>query len=87
MSAQSFEVTLARLYTDPTYRKYFLDNPEAALAACDLSDSERKDLSEIDKAGLLMASRSFYHKRKKRLSSRSIMDRAKLFFRQLFGGA
>jgi hypothetical protein len=66
MSAPSFEITLAKLYTDPDFRKLFLENPVRVLSNCDLTEEERKDLMDIDKTGLLMASHSYYHKREKR---------------------
>lgn len=83
MSAQSFEVVLAKLYTDPSFRKSFLDNPAEALAHSDLTESERNDLIAIDKSGLLLTSHSFYHKRKKRLSSRSMVGKSMTFFRKI----
>ena len=64
MSALTFENTLARLYTDPNFREKFLSNPLEALELCDLIHAEKEDLMAIDKAGLLMASHSFLHKRK-----------------------
>lgn len=70
MSAQSFEITLARLYTDPKFRSQFLETPEKALQNSNLTASEQADLIAIDRAGLLMASHSFLRKRKKRSSSR-----------------
>jgi len=66
LSAQSFEVTLARLYTDPTFRNQFMTDPKSTLVNCNLTAEEQDDLMAIDRAGLLMASRSFLHKRKKR---------------------
>ena len=74
MSAQSFEITLARLYTNPAFRKGFLENPKKALSDCDLTASECQDLLDIDKAGLLLASRSFYHKRKKRIRRPTLLS-------------
>lgn len=70
MSSQSFEITLARLYTDPAFRNRFMADPEDTLADCDLTADEQNDMMAIDKAGLLMASRSFLHKRKKRFFNR-----------------
>lgn len=67
MSAQSFETTLVRLYTDPKFRNSFLENPEVTLEDCDLTPSEKVDLIAIDRAGLLMASHSFHYKRRKRI--------------------
>lgn len=69
MSAQSFELTLARLYTDTEFRALFLASPWQALADCDLSEQERAQFLLIDKAGLIMASHSFLHKRKKRATT------------------
>jgi hypothetical protein len=71
LSAQSFEVTLARLYTDPVFRKQFLLAPEKTLMDCDLTISERADMMAIDKTGLIMAAHSFLHKRKTRLLKRN----------------
>jgi hypothetical protein len=66
MSAQSFEIVLARLYTDVTFRQLFLTQPQTALANYHLTELEYADLIAIDKAGLLMASHSFAHKKDKR---------------------
>ncbi len=66
MSSQSFEMALARLYTDPEFRRSFLENPEQALENCDLTSEELKDLLAIDRTGLIMAAHSFFNKRKKR---------------------
>ncbi len=64
MSAQSLEKTMARLYTDRDFRNLFLSDPGLALVKCELTAVEQADMMAIDKAGLLMASHSFYHKRK-----------------------
>jgi hypothetical protein len=56
-------MVLARLYTDAAYRDRFLEDPEAELRICELTPKERIDLSAIDRVGLLMASRSYQHKR------------------------
>jgi len=69
MSAQTFEFTLAKLYTDADFRKLFLNDPQSALAESELSIDERTALLAIDKAGLIMASHSFMHKREKRKKS------------------
>jgi hypothetical protein len=66
MSAQAFESTLARLYTDAAFRNLFLGNPESALGELALTPEERSDLIALDKAGLVLASRSYFHKREKR---------------------
>ncbi|MCS5709885.1 hypothetical protein [Candidatus Berkiella aquae] len=82
MSAQSFELTLARLYTDQAFRQLFLAAPEKALAECDLSMDEKTQLMTIDKAGLIMAAHSFMHKRHKR--KRSLKARLVNFILALF---
>ena len=71
LSAQSFEIALARLYTDPKFRSQFIADPKSVLVNCDLTFEEKNDLLAIDKAGLLMASHSFFHKRKKRVTRRA----------------
>jgi hypothetical protein len=69
MSAPTLELTLAKLYTDPDFRKAFLNDPNKALAQCKLSEEEHVALLAIDKAGLIMASHSYMHKRQKRKKS------------------
>jgi hypothetical protein len=66
MSAQSFEITLARLYTDPEFRQAFIRDAHTTLQNCDLTEDEVRDMMAIDRTGLLMAANSFLHKRKKR---------------------
>ncbi len=63
MSALTVEKTLAELFTDPVFREKFLLNPVDALARRDLTEAEKADFITMDKAGLLMASQSFFHKR------------------------
>jgi hypothetical protein len=63
MSAQVFEEVLARLYSDPAFRAGFLRSPTQTLEGHDLTLEERADLAALDKAGLIMASQSFEHKR------------------------
>jgi len=66
LSAQGLETALARLYTDPDFRDRFLQAPESALSDQDLSAGERDDLLALDRAGLVMAARSYQHKRQGR---------------------
>jgi hypothetical protein len=75
MNGQMFELTLARLYTDPLFRNRFILNSVEALKDCELTDSERNELFKIDKPGLLMASHSFLHKRKKRFSKQTFLKK------------
>ena len=69
------EFTLCRLYTDPLFRSQFLSDPKQALQNFDLTEDEKNSLLKIDKAGLLMASKSFFHKRKKRFSSQKFLNK------------
>lgn len=85
MSANAFELTLARLYTDRAFRQLFLAEPEKALAECDLTAEEKAQLMAIDKAGLVMAAHSFLHKRnkRKRTIKTRLVNMLKLFARGL----
>ena len=78
MSAQTLEITLCRLYTDPLFRSQFMNDPKQALLSFDLTEDERNSLLKIDKAGLLMASKSFFHKRKKRYSSQTFLKKVSM---------
>ena len=66
MSSPVFEVALARLYTDTSFREEFLLDPAMALAHIDLTATERADLAGIDRAGLVMAAASYSSKRARR---------------------
>jgi hypothetical protein len=66
MSSQSFEHTLARLYTDSLFREGFLRDADAALNTIELTDAERAALRDIDRAGLMLAAASFAWKRAQR---------------------
>ena len=63
MSSPALEAFLARLYADETALARFLDDPDAALAASGLDPAEQSALAAIDRAGLIMAARSFAAKR------------------------
>jgi hypothetical protein len=64
------ERTLARLYTDPSFRHGFLRDPKVALSALDLTPDEKADLAGMDRAGLVMAAASYQHKRERRACAR-----------------
>jgi len=70
MSAHEMERTLARLYTDPSFRHTFLRDPNAALSALDLTAGEKVDLAGMDRTGLVMAAASYQHKRERRACDR-----------------
>lgn len=59
----SIETFLARLYSDVGARAAFLDAPEAAARDAGLSDPDVIALCQIDRAGLLMAAKSYAGKR------------------------
>jgi hypothetical protein len=71
MSSPSLEAVLARLYADEAFLQIFLAEPELALAASDLSAEERAALQQIDRAGLILAARSFRAKRAQHAQARS----------------
>ncbi len=66
MSAQAFEITLARLYTDTEFREAFLESAEQALKGLNLTESEKADFQKIDRTGLILAARSFHQKRNRK---------------------
>lgn len=70
MSALELERTLARLYTDASFRHRFFRDPIVALRALDLTEGEKRDLARIDRAGLVMAAASYQHKRERHTSGR-----------------
>jgi hypothetical protein len=71
MSALEMERTLARLYSDESFRDVFLRDPSVALRALELTEDEKEDLARIDRAGLVMAAASYRHKRERRTGGRS----------------
>jgi hypothetical protein len=70
MSSPAFEVVLARLYTDRSFREQFLRDPSMALAHIDLTATERADLAGIDRVGLVMAAESYSAKRSRHAARR-----------------
>lgn len=63
MSAQQVELVLARLYVDEAARAQFLVDPLAYAREAGLDEDEVRQLADIDRIGLLMASNSFAVKR------------------------
>ena len=57
------EAFLARLYTDAEARARFLADPDAESRRAGLGEAECTALAQIDRAGLILASRSFARKR------------------------
>ena len=66
MSAQALEVFLAGLYTDESLRSRFLADAESVIADTDLAPADRAALLAIDRDGLVLAARSYAHKRNRR---------------------
>ena len=69
VSTPEFEAVLARLYSDQEFRQRFVDAPAAALAQSGLSENQCAALAAIDRKGLLLAAKSFAHKKAKQLPS------------------
>jgi hypothetical protein len=63
MSSPQFEAFLARLYCDRDFLKEFMRESDRASREAGLSERERQAAIAIDRAGLLMAVRSFESKR------------------------
>jgi hypothetical protein len=70
MSSPRFEAFLARLYSDPVFLDEFLRAPERVAADSGLDPRERRAATAIDRAGLLLAARSYALKRAGRRESR-----------------
>jgi hypothetical protein len=70
MSALEIERTLARLYTDESFRRAFLGDPQRTLHGLDLTPQERGALAGLDRAGLVMAAASYRRKQAGRSSAR-----------------
>jgi hypothetical protein len=71
MSSQRFETFLARLYSDGPFLQRFLLSPDLVVREAGLDPREQRAAIDIDKAGLLMAARSYEHKRAARRGGRS----------------
>jgi hypothetical protein len=69
MSSPRFEAFLARLYSDPDFLRGFLGAPERVTADSGLDPRERRAALAIDRAGLLLAARSYALKRARRRQS------------------
>ena len=71
MSSQRFETFLARLYSDGRFLERFLRSPEVVVREVGLDPREQRAAIDIDRAGLLMAARSYEYKRAARRGGRS----------------
>jgi hypothetical protein len=71
MSSPQFETFLARLYSDREFLDEFLRAPERVTRDAGLDHREQQAAVAIDRAGLLMAARSYELKRQARRRSGS----------------
>ena len=71
MSSQRFEAFLARLYSERQFLDEFMQAPERATREMGLDTRERQAALAIDRAGLLMAARSYELKREARRAKHS----------------
>ena len=79
-STPGFEAVLARLYSDSGFRQRFIESPAALLAESGLSGNQCNALASMDRKALLLAAKSFAHKRESK--GKGIH---KPFFQRLFG--
>lgn len=63
MSTARFEAFLARLYSDQAFLQSFMRDPETVAREAGLDEREQRAVAGIDRAGLLMAARSYESKR------------------------
>ena len=63
MSSRRFETFLARLYSDREFLGHFMRSPEGVTREAGLDHREQQAALAIDRAGLLMAARSYELKR------------------------
>ncbi len=71
MSAQIVEEILARLYTDIDFFESFTRSRKETLRGYDLDQAERASFDSLDISELMLATRSYGHKRSKRRPHRS----------------
>ena len=83
MSSPQFEAFLARLYCDRGFLQEFMREPDRSIEEACLNERERQAALAIDRAGLLMAVRSFESKRTARTAHRSLRKRLRGFLNRL----
>ena len=64
MSSRQFETFLARLYSDQEFLARFMRSPQGVVGEAGLDRREQQAALAIDRAGLLMAARSYELKRR-----------------------
>ena len=75
MSSPRFETFLARLYSDRKFLAHFMRAPENVTREAGLDAREQQAALAIDRAGLLMAARSYESKRQGRSAGGSLWRR------------
>ena len=73
MSSPRFETFLARLYSDREFLAHFMRSPQSATREAGLDVREQQAALAIDRAGLLMAARSYELKRRGRGGSNRLL--------------
>lgn len=84
MSSQQFEAFLARLYSEREFLDEFMRAPERAVCEMGLDAHEQQAALAIDRAGLLMAARSYELKREGRRARRRVGSCIRRYFLQRF---
>jgi hypothetical protein len=80
MSSPRFETFLARLYSDREFLAHFMRSPASVTREAGLDVREQQAALAIDRAGLLMAARSYELKRQGRSGGGSWWRRILRFF-------
>jgi hypothetical protein len=84
MSSQRFEAFLARLYSEREFLDEFMRAPERATREMGLDAREEQAALTIDRAGLLMAARSYELKREQRRAGRRVGSCIRRYILQRF---
>ena len=84
MSSLQFETFLARLYADREFLEHFMRAPERATREAGLDSREQQAALAIDRAGFLMAFRSYELKRQAHRRTGPVRQRI-LRLRHFFG--
>jgi len=73
MKSLTLEFFLARLYTDETVLRHFLENPQEHATQAGLDDADIAALIYIDRVGLRMAAMSYARKREQHRRPRRLI--------------
>lgn len=75
MHTHEIEFFLAKLYTDEALLKRFVENPSAALVGYGLSEESIGYLLQINLQDLMLAARSYSHKRSQYTRRQGIFEK------------